>query len=531
MKASIILRAVATSWIAVIANAAVGFVLTPFVLHRIGDEAFGYWVLITSLVGYYGILDVGIRSSILRYVSRFEALGDHLRVNEVVSTAFYYYLGACVLIILATFVSEPWISAAFSVSASLAGSFRSLFLLAGIVQGVMLPLVVFAAALEAAGRYDQANLSSVACLVLRVAAVLWVLHAGGGFFGVGAATILTQVLVYVVQVPLAVRAHPGLSIRPKWIRREVFRYMFRYGSIGLAVGIADKLRERLYPILIAVFLTAVDVTIFSLPMRIMAFPVQGVGAMTEIVNPLSSQLEARNDFARLRQLILLSVQSAFLTILPLTVLLFVFGRELLTLWVGAQYASAYPLLVLIAVGMGAAATQCCVQSMLFGIERHKVLIGYRMLESLSIALVGSIALRIWGLEGFAVVVAVTLLLTSLVLVPRHLCKILDLPLGQYLQEGCLKPCLLTLPAAGTFTVLHHLLVSNSWIGMLTAMLLGGMVYGLTLLLVTLPWSSAEQKWWQLGVLQILAQKLSLVRRPGAPSSAAELPSEEQLVEW
>jgi O-antigen/teichoic acid export membrane protein len=530
MKVSIVLRAVTTSWIAVIANAAVGFALTPFVLHRIGDEAFGLWVLITSVVGYYGILDIGIRSSILRYVSRYEALGDHDLVNEVVSTAFYYYLAACVLLILATYLTVPWVSAWFSVPTALLADFKSLFLLAGVVQGVSLPLIVFAASLEAAGRYDQANLSSVACLILRVCLVVWVLYAGGGFYGVGAVTLLSQILVYVIQVPLAIRAHPGLSIRPHWIRRAVFRDMFRYGSVSLAVGIADKLRERLYPILIAIFLTPIDVTFFSLPMRIMAFPVQGVGAMTEIVNPLSSRLEARNDYARLRQLILLSVQSAFLTLLPLAAFLFVFGRELLTLWVGAQYASAYPLLVLITLGMGAAATQCCLQSMLFGIERHKELVVFRLLESVSVALLGSVALRIWGLEGFAAVLAVTLVVTSFVLVPRHLCKILELSLRQYLLQGCVKPFLITLPTAAVFIAWRHIRVADSWAGMVAAVLAGGLVYLVTLVLVTLSTSRIAQRWLQLGALHILARKFLPACAPLRTSATPALASEEQFVD-
>src|SRR4030088_3374267 len=105
MRISLVLRAVATSWVAVIANASVGFLLTPFVLHRLGDEAFGVWILITNLVGYYGLVDAGVRSAILRYVSKHRELNDQKRVNEVVSTAFYYYLSACLLVVLATHLS------------------------------------------------------------------------------------------------------------------------------------------------------------------------------------------------------------------------------------------------------------------------------------------------------------------------------------------------------------------------------------------------------------------------------------------
>src|SRR2546427_1428099 len=364
MRFSLILRAVATSWVAILANAAVGFLLTPYVLHHLGDEAFGLWVLVVTVVGYYGLFDAGVRSSVLRYASRHRALGDQQRANEAVATAFYYYLGACALVILVTYLSVGLISRFFAVHDQVLSAFKSLFWLAGVVQGLTLPLVVFSTSLEAAGRYDQVYVIRVASLAVRVIAVIGVVRAGGGLFGVGAAVLLSQLLAYGAQVPLAIRANPGLSLRPKWVRKSVFQSMFRYGSISLTVGIAERLRGSIYPVVIAKFLTPVAVTIFSLPVRILSLPTEGIGTMTEIVNPVSSELEARNDFAKLRELILLSVQSAFLLLAPMAAVLFVFRRDFLTLWVGSEYASTYSLLVLLTLGMGTAATQCCVQSML-----------------------------------------------------------------------------------------------------------------------------------------------------------------------
>src|SRR5207245_375682 len=202
-------------------------------------------------------------------------------------------------------------------------AFKSLFWLAGVVQGLTLPLVVFSTSLEAAGRYDQVYVIRVASLAVRVIAVIAVVRAGGGLFGVGAAVLLSQLLAYGAQVPLAIRANPGLSLRPKWVRKSVFQSMFRYGSISVTVGFAERLRGSIYPVMIAKFLTPVAVTIFSLPVRILSLPTEGIGTMTEIVNPVSSELEARNDFAKLRELILLSVQSAFLLLAPMAAFLFV----------------------------------------------------------------------------------------------------------------------------------------------------------------------------------------------------------------
>src|SRR5712691_11363701 len=186
MRFSLILRAVATSWVAILANAAVGFLLTPYVLHHLGDEAFGLWVLVVTLVGCYGLFDAGVRSSILRYASRHRALGDQERANEVIATAFYYYLCGCALVILATYLLVGPMSRFFAVHDQELSAFKSLLWLAGVVQGLTLPLVVFSASLEAAGRYDQVYVIRVASLAVRVIAVIAVVRAGGGLFGVGA---------------------------------------------------------------------------------------------------------------------------------------------------------------------------------------------------------------------------------------------------------------------------------------------------------------------------------------------------------
>src|SRR5205814_8202783 len=164
-----------------------------------------------------------------------------------------------------------------------------------------------------------------------------------------------------------------------------------YGCIRVGVRVVESRRSYSFPVLIARFLSPVAVAIFSLPIKILSFPGEGIGTMTEIMNPLTSQLEARNDFAKLRELIQMSVQSAFLVLAPFAAFLFIFGRELLTLWVGPQYTIAYRLLAFLTLGVGVAATQCCVQSMLFGIERHKQLFWYRLGEGLSITVLGAVA--------------------------------------------------------------------------------------------------------------------------------------------
>src|SRR6266446_7294645 len=88
-----VVKNVSSSWIALGTNVLVGIFLSPFMLHRLGDAAFGIWVLIFSITGYYGLFDLGIRSSLVRYVSKYTATGDREKLTQFASTALFSYTG------------------------------------------------------------------------------------------------------------------------------------------------------------------------------------------------------------------------------------------------------------------------------------------------------------------------------------------------------------------------------------------------------------------------------------------------------
>jgi O-antigen/teichoic acid export membrane protein len=526
MRMSIILRAVATSWIAVLANAFAGFFLTPLILHHLGDEAFGLWILVVTVVGYYGFLDIGVGSAVVRYVSLKHALGDKEGLTRVVASAFYFYTCVCLVVVALTFLLAPWLPRFFPVHANLIVSFRSLFLLAGVMQGLTFPLLIFGGVLQAAARFDQFYTLRIASLVFRVIAVIAACRAGGGLFAVGAAVLVPNLLYFCAQIPLAFRAVPEISLHPKWITKSSLHDIFGYGSTTLAVTVGEQLSRNIHPLIIARFLTPVAVTLFSLPMKLLALPLEGLSTMTAIVNPISSTLEARKNLAALRRLIQLSVQSAYLILAPIAAFLFIFGKELLSLWMGPKYVSTYPLLVLLTIGVGTAAAQFSVQSMLFGIAQHRELMWYRLGEGLSIALLGTVFLRIWGLSGLALVSAVTLLLTNLVLIPRHLCRILSLSLRTYLEEGCLKPCVLALPFAGILMGARWLFVVNTWPVLTLSLLAAGLTYIIILSIFIFRIQIVGMHWLSLGLFEILENKFFGTTRVKVPGALQKVPAEQ-----
>ena len=66
-----IFKNVGSSWFSLGVSILVGVFLSPFILHRLGNTAYGAWVLAFSVTGYYGLFDLDrLERLTLRFVAQ-----------------------------------------------------------------------------------------------------------------------------------------------------------------------------------------------------------------------------------------------------------------------------------------------------------------------------------------------------------------------------------------------------------------------------------------------------------------------------
>src|ERR1039457_2220754 len=144
---------VGSSWFALGVNILVGIFLSPYILHHLGDDAFGLWVLIFSITGYYGLFDLGIRSSIVRYVAKYKASGESDELDRLISTALFTYSGIGAVAIVITLVGSYHVASIFRIAPDFLHTGRWLFLIVGSAVAVGFPLGISGGVLEGLQRF------------------------------------------------------------------------------------------------------------------------------------------------------------------------------------------------------------------------------------------------------------------------------------------------------------------------------------------------------------------------------------------
>src|SRR5947207_4151472 len=110
-----IVKKVPSSSFALGTNVVVRFFLWPIIVHRLGDDAAGIWILIFSITGYYGLFDLGIRSSIIRYISKTTATNDTEGASRVISTSLFSYSCIGAFAFLITLITSLFVNRFHSV--------------------------------------------------------------------------------------------------------------------------------------------------------------------------------------------------------------------------------------------------------------------------------------------------------------------------------------------------------------------------------------------------------------------------------
>ena len=507
-----IIKNVGSSWFALGVNILVGVFLSPFILHRLGDAAFGIWVLIFSLTGYYGIFDFGIRSSIIRYVSKYTATNDLDEVSGLINTALFTYtcLGAVIFVI--TLVGCLYVDRAFHILPGLRSTARWLLLVVGSSVALGFPLGMFGGMLEGLQKFYILNSTNIVSSLLRVLLIVFYLHRGYGLLTVALITVGLPLLASFVRAGVALHSLP-ISFSWKYVDRNAFRHMANYSGVTFMIIVAGQLRFKTDAVVIGTFLSSAAITYFYAGSRLVDYAGEVVSSLAQIFVPMSSQSDAAGNMDRLRKIFVAGNRACAFTALPITAVFIILGKSIIEVWVGKRYvAQGYPVLLILTIPYTLMLVQSASGRILFGMGKHGKLAVVTLIEGAANLVLSILLVRPFGIIGDAIGTAIPLAGTFLLFMPFHLCSRLGIRVTTYLRQAYVLPLMLCAPMAVVLVLMQHWFVAHTYRQLAVQLLAGGLAYA-----VCVAWSYATNKALHVGDLTTSAENLMPEMPPLPPA--------------
>jgi len=399
------------NWMGVAAGLFTGLLLSPYLIAKLGPEAYGLWTLSFALVEYCSFLDLGFRSAIVKYVAHHSALDEPLGINQTINTGLVYSGLISTGIFGASVLFSGNLRYFFKVSAAFEHSFHVLILLISLSWCVGFVLGLFGACLEAIQRFDLYNKATAVTTVLRAVGIAVLLYLGHGLIAIGVLVVFTQCLGYALYFLLFQRTVPSFRLSASYASIATLRHMASFGMHTFLINLSYVFLNQSPPVLIGHFLPTAYLAYFQYPMKLIQYTGDAVARIGIITNAHAAELQARGDSRALYELAIYANRYSLAIFMPVAIALWVYGDRLFRLWVPsiAQYSA--PLLPILLTGyMAAVVPQFSSGMLLQGLGRHQRFARGLLAEAVAVVFLLVLFIPRFGIVSAAWVTAICMVL-------------------------------------------------------------------------------------------------------------------------
>jgi len=426
-----------SNWLPLVVNTAIGLLLTPFLLSQLGERDYGVWVLVNSLVGYYGLLRMGVDTSIMRFLPFYAGKHDQRAATEVVNTALGMFSFVGVAILLLSMVAAGPISRFYGGGRQLG----LLVLLMGVVGALECPYRVVDAALRAEERWRSANLIAVTTAILRAGAIVACAWLGYRLIGMGYATtvvtLVTLALATGVFLKVSTSIRLGFSMF-SWCRLPE---MLSFGALTTVTTLVYGLVFQGHRLIIGKLVSFEAVAVYTVAAILVDRLRQAVWAPFQVSWPRFALLHGEQNHGELSRLFERGTRYCCQLSSFLVLLVMLFGPPFIRLWVGDGFETAERVLIILCIGVLVESSFYMNCSFLGGTGRQHA----QALFALAEGALG-LGLSLWlgwrdGMTGVAWGYTISVTLARGVVSTLYVCRLLHIHPAKHLYRSFLLPWL------------------------------------------------------------------------------------------
>jgi len=333
-----------------IAQPAASLLAAPFLVRHLGLAQYGIWMLVSAILGSMGILSTGFGDATVKYVSAYRGQNNScgvertIRATLTINTALGSLFGGLV------WTAAPFLAhSVFKIEPEFQKVSIGAIQISAIILVVRSVESVFVSTLRAFQRYGPPVKLNVFLRSVVVVSAVVLSAIGRGVVDIMMATLFWSALVVVLQAIAAQKVVGTFNVLPT-LQYEALKEVFAFGCFSWLQALAAVVFGYADRFLVAAMLGTAPVAIYVLCVQATQ-PIHGLGAAA--FNFLFPHISSRHEAGEVdaprrvfRFALLSSVGFSLLLALPLIL----FGRPLLTLWMGPEFAQqGYVVLGVLAV--------------------------------------------------------------------------------------------------------------------------------------------------------------------------------------
>ena len=418
------------SYISIILNTLYGLFLTPYMVGCLGEAEYGVYKTIAALTAALMIMDMGIGSTVMRYVAKYKASGEDEKIPNFVAMNLIQATilsGGILLVGAGVFQTiEPIYSESFTADQITKAKLLFVLLLGNMILHVFEN--VFNGVITGHNQFVFGNGTKVLRILLRSALIVAMLNIFKNSVALVLIDIAITVLFLIVElcyIKLALNVKIKFS---KW-EKHVFLESGKYTLLMFLTSIAAQVNNNLDNVVIGSLSGPELVTIYSMGLLIFGMFESLSTAVSGVMLPTVTNILTNDKTGdEIKKLVVKVGLLQFMTMGAAATGFILVGKDFINLWLGEGYSDVYIITLILIIP---AMLELCVNVCL-SILRAKNQLGFRtaILFSSTILnfVVTYIAVKHWSYIGAALGTATSFIVGSVIIMNVYYKKKLGLPM-------------------------------------------------------------------------------------------------------
>ena len=461
------------------------FFLTPFVVKTLGNSLYGFWVILLSFVGYAGILELGMQPAVVKIVGQHRGHSDPDRMAELLGAAFVFFLAIGVLSALFFGLAlAPLLPHLVKQAPPELGSRLLLSIIAVDVLLIFLN-TFFTGVIYGWQLYTVKTAVDIVVMSLN-AVVLFIYLGRGGLLLLAASKAITDLGGLLATLVLIRRQIPGFRLSLRGVNVSALRGLLGFGGRLFVSASTTRVATYAHPLVVSSRISSAATAFFAIPVRLVDYVRELGWALAAGFMPAFSELEARQERSALRSVYLRYSRYILIATLPIYVLLFVYGRDFISIWIGPEYGRRAALPLLFVTGAALVENlQPLYWRLFIGIGRLDLSVAVSAGASLASIVIGFLLVPVLDIGGPALAILITGTVSQILFL-HHAAKYLKLSSGGLAATIAARP----LAAGGLLLVLAWTL-KHTWGGNTLLEIAAGAVVSLAVYVILVWWITVD----------------------------------------
>jgi len=332
---------VSATIVARIVNMARGVCVVPFLLARIGLEAYGIWTTIFILVTYVGLTTLGISNVYIKYVAEFHARREYDKANALISTGLAVTIPLCAAVFAAIWMGWNWLAPFLHLPPTHATDGKEAVL---IVLGVFLSSIAlnaFGDMLTGTQQIAATQVFLTISILVELVLIVWLVSAGRGIAGLAEAYLARTVINDGLTIWWARKKLNWLHLSPRLVSRESLHYVIHFGGLVqfqsmLSIFLASVERVSALTFMGAESAGLMDVA-KKWPSSLSTIPTAFFAALLPAASHVDAASHRDEAMSNLRQLYLRATRHSNLCTSAFVAVLAFWAAPLLHVWLGSAF--------------------------------------------------------------------------------------------------------------------------------------------------------------------------------------------------